>query len=115
MSGGPEVNKWRSDALLMMGQLVSRRKARARRRRNLRDAGGSSEMRADNGWHSSDIANARRSIHLQLAMALAQQILDGAKVLLIHRDVLLELRSGVRLSSESIDRAGGKERLTYRA
>lgn len=69
----------------------------------------------DNGRHSSDIANARRSIHLQLAMALAQEILDGAKVLLIHRAVLLELRSAVRLSSESIDRANGKERLTYRA
>lgn len=42
---------------------------------------------------STDIADPRGSVHLQLAMAFAQEIFDGAKVLFIHRDVLLKLRS----------------------
>lgn len=57
-----------------------------------------------NSWNahaetrSADIANPRGCIHLQLAMAFAQQIFHGAKVLLVHRDMLLELRTEPHVS-----------------
>jgi hypothetical protein len=42
---------------------------------------------------SSDIANARGSIHLQLALPFAEEIFNRTKVLLIHRAMLLEFRA----------------------
>jgi hypothetical protein len=42
--------------------------------------------------HSTNITNAWRSVHLELAVALAQQIFDRAKVFFIHREMFLEFR-----------------------
>lgn len=44
-------------------------------------------------WVSSDIANARGSIHLELALPFAEEIFNRTKVLLIHRAMLLEFRA----------------------
>lgn len=41
----------------------------------------------------ADVANSRGSVHLQLAVAFAQEIFNGAKVLLIHREMFLEFRT----------------------
>lgn len=85
--------RWRSDAHLMIG-CSAKCQCKALRATYLKGRLSKSE-RVTTGkiHHSSNVANARGRVHLQLAIAFAQEIFNTGVVLSAKMEVLLKLRS----------------------